>query len=96
MKPARQTLHHLTAITLVGMIVGLVAAFATAGFVEMVQYLNDQLFISTSSRANISDNALALITVAVLTLGGLIVGRLRGGGLMGRHFVCAVPTEQAP
>ena len=74
MKPARQTLHHLTAITLAGMIVGLVAAFATAGFVEMVQYLNDQLFISTTSRANISGNALALITVAVLTFGGLAVG----------------------
>lgn len=27
---------------------------------------------------------------------GLIVGRLRGGGLTGRHFVCAVPAEQAP
>ena len=74
MKPAKQTLHHLTAITLAGLIVGLVAAFATAGFVEMVQYLNDQLFISSASRAGIAGNTLALITVAALTLGGLIVG----------------------
>jgi CIC family chloride channel protein len=54
--------------------VGLVAAFATAGFVELVQYLNDQLYISAASRANISGNALAFITIAVLTFGGLIVG----------------------
>jgi len=54
MKPAaRQTVHRLTATSLAGLIVGLIAAFATVGFVELVQYLNDLLFISASSRASL-------------------------------------------
>ena len=73
-KSARRTLHHLTAISLAGLIVGLIAAFATAGFVELVLYLNDRLFISASSRAGMEAGELALITIAVLTIGGLIVG----------------------
>jgi CIC family chloride channel protein len=76
MKPAQRTLHHITAISLAGIIVGLAAAFATAGFVELVQYLNDRLFISALSRASIPAGELAMITIAVLTLGGLIVGLL--------------------
>jgi CIC family chloride channel protein len=76
MKPAQRTLHHITAISLAGIIVGLAAAFATAGFVELVQYLNDRLFISALSRASIPAGELAIITIAVLTLGGLIVGLL--------------------
>ncbi|MCG6891555.1 MAG: chloride channel protein [Gammaproteobacteria bacterium] len=76
MKPAPQTLHHIIAISLAGMIVGLVAAFATAGFVELVQYLNDRLFISALSRENLPAGELAMITIAVLTIGGLIVGLL--------------------
>jgi CIC family chloride channel protein len=76
MKPARQSLQQIIAISLAGLIVGLVTAFATAGFVELVHYLNEQLFISASSRANVPTGELAMITIGVLTIGGLIVGLL--------------------
>ena len=82
MKPAaRQTVHHLTATSLAGLIVGLIAAFATVGFVELVQYLNDLLFISASSRASLSGVQLGLITIATLTIGGLIVGLIMQFGV---------------
>ena len=71
---ARKTLQHLVTISLAGLIVGLIAAFATAGFVELVSYLNDLLMVSASSRADMDSGELALITIAVLTIGGLAVG----------------------
>jgi CIC family chloride channel protein len=82
MKPeARQTVLRLAATSLAGLIVGLIAAFATEGFVALVRYLNDLLFVSTSSRASLSGLQLALITVATLTLGGLIVGLIMQYGV---------------
>ena len=72
----RQTLHRVTALTLVGVVVGLLTAFAAIGFVALVQFLNDLLFISTDSRARLAEVPLALATIAVLTLGGLTVGLL--------------------
>jgi len=82
MKPeARQTAHRLAATSIAGLVVGLVAAFATVGFVEIVQYLNDLLFISASSRASLSGVQLSLITVATLTIGGLIVGLIMQFGV---------------
>ena len=92
MKPAQQTLHHLIAITLAGMIVGLVAAFATAGFVELVHYLNDLLLITESSRAGVPAGKLALITIAVLTLGGLIVGLILHYGVSQKAPLGAADT----
>jgi CIC family chloride channel protein len=74
-------LHRLTATSLAGLIVGLITAFATVGFVEMVQYLNDLLFISASSRASLSGMQLSLITIATLTIGGLIVGLIMQFGV---------------
>ncbi len=64
----------MLAITLVGTVVGLVAGFATIGFVELVRYLNDLLYISPDSRAGLDGFELAAITVGVLGLGGLAVG----------------------
>jgi len=92
MKPAQRTLHHITAISLAGMIVGLVAAFATAGFVELVQYLNDKLFISTLSRASMPAGELAMITIAVLTFGGLIVGLLLHYGVSSKASIGPADT----
>jgi CIC family chloride channel protein len=80
-KSARQTLRHLTAISLAGLIVGSISAFATTGFVELVQYLNDLLFVSPSSRASLAGGELALITIAVLTIGGLVVGLILNFGV---------------
>jgi CIC family chloride channel protein len=72
--PLRQTLHRLTTLSLVGLVVGLTTAFATAGFVELFNHLNDLLFISPASRSNLSAAEIAVATVAVLTCGGLVVG----------------------
>ena len=75
MKPAPQkTIKRIAAIALVGLAVGLGTAFATIGFVELVHYLNDILFINQSSRAEVEGDYLWLITMAVLTIGGLAVG----------------------
>ena len=64
----------MAALTVVGAVVGLVTAFATVGFVEMVRYLNQILFVISDSRAQLEGMQLGLVTIAVLTLGGLAVG----------------------
>ena len=63
-----QRLWRLTAISLVGLVVGLVTAFATIGFVELVQYLNEILYVSAASRAELDSARLWLGLVVGLTL----------------------------
>ena len=70
----QQTMQRMLAISLVGLIVGLITSFATIGFVELVHFLNDILYVSPSSRAHMEGSHLRLITIAVLTIGGLVVG----------------------
>ncbi len=70
----KKTIHSLLAISLSGLVVGLIAAFSTIGFVELVGYLNDILYVSASSRATLDSSHLWWITIAVLSLGGLLVG----------------------
>jgi len=48
-KTTTQAIKRMTAISLVGLVAGLTAAFATIGFVELVHYLNDVLYVSASS-----------------------------------------------
>ena len=75
MKPRpQQTIQRMLAISLVGLVVGLIASFATIGFVELVSSLTDILYVSPSSRENMEGDHLGLITMAVLTIGGLVVG----------------------
>lgn len=69
-----QIIKRMAAISLVGLISGLIAAFATIGFVELVQYLNDLLYVSPTSRAELAVGQLWMVTIAVLTIGGLLVG----------------------
>jgi len=71
---SQQTIQRMLVISLVGLIVGLIASFATIGFVELVKYLTDILYVSPSSRAQAQGEHLWLITIAVLTIGGLVVG----------------------
>ena len=73
---SQQTLQRMTALALVGVVVGLITAFAAIGFVAAVEYLNDLLFVSSASRTTLGGAPLALVTIAVLTLGGLAVGLL--------------------
>ncbi len=92
---ARKTISQLSTISLAGLIVGSVAAFATAGFVELVHYLNDRLYVSPSSRATLAGGELALVTIAVLTLGGLLVGLILRYGVDRRVPLTPVDTIYA-
>ncbi len=69
-----KALQRLIAVTLTGLAVGLVAAFATTGFVEGVRYLNDLLYVSSASRLGLDPGKLFIITMITLTTGGLAVG----------------------
>ena len=68
------TIQRMLAISLVGLIVGLSAAFATVGFVELVHLLNETLFVTSASRATLDSYQLTWITFIVLGGGGLMVG----------------------
>ena len=92
---ARHTVHHLTAISIAGLFVGLIAAFATVGFVELVQYLNDNLFVSTAARAGRDTLQLTIATIAVLTIGGLVVGLILRYGVEHRAPLGPADTIQA-
>ena len=70
----QQTIQRMAAISLVGLVAGLIAAFATIGFVELVAYLNEILYVSASSRTQLEAESLWVVTIAVLTIGGLVVG----------------------
>ena len=74
LKLARLTFHQIIAISLVGTIVGLSTAFATVGFVRLVRFLNELLFVSAASRVDMAAGELAIITILVLSGGGLILG----------------------
>jgi CIC family chloride channel protein len=92
MNPApQQTIKRMAAIALVGLVVGLTTAFATIGFVELVHYLTDILYISQSSRAETEGEYLWLITIAVLTIGGLAVGLILQYGV--NHGEAVGPPE---
>ncbi|TNF86748.1 MAG: CBS domain-containing protein [Gammaproteobacteria bacterium] len=69
-----QKLQRMAAISLVGLVVGLISAFATIGFVELVNFLNDLLYVSAPSRSGLDSGKLWLTTIGVLSIGGLIVG----------------------
>lgn len=87
----RKVLLRLAGVTLVGLVVGLSAAFATTAFVEAVRFLNRVLFVSAASRAGIDPLSLFAITASILSGGGLVVGLLlRYGVESGRP---AGPTD---
>ncbi|MDN6181070.1 MAG: chloride channel protein [Halomonas subglaciescola] len=64
-------------LVLLGALTGGLAALAAAGFVSAVIWLNDLLLISPRGRMMFDHpQALAIATVAIPTLGGLVVGQL--------------------
>lgn len=91
----RQTVQNMAALALVGIGVGLITAFATTGFVELVQHLNRILFIAPDSRAQLVGMQLGLITIAVLTVGGLAVGLILQYGVDRRVSIGPVETIYA-
>ena len=91
LKP-QQTLHQIAAISLVGVGVGLTAAIATVGFVKLVLWLNDLLHVSAATRVGLPAGELALITIGVLTSGGLILGLILHYGVKGNSALGPVDT----
>ncbi len=69
-----QTIQRMLAISLVGLVAGLIAAFATVGFVELVHWLNRALFVTKASRATLEPLQLWWVSLTVLGGGGLFVG----------------------
>lgn len=64
-------------LVVLGALIGSLAALAAVGFVSAVIWLNDLLLISPRGRMMFDHpEALAIATVAVPTLGGLVVGQL--------------------
>ena len=94
-KPPHQTLQRMAALALVGVVVGLISAFATTGFVELVSYINQILFVSKESRAQLQGMQLGLVTIAVLTLGGLAVGLILRYGVDRKAPIGPVETIYA-
>jgi chloride channel protein, CIC family len=70
-------IRRVAIVTFLGFAVGCVVALAAVGFVDAVEWLNDALFISPRSRMLAANEPwLAAVTIAVPTLGGLVVGIL--------------------
>ncbi|MFW5969798.1 MAG: chloride channel protein [Halofilum sp. (in: g-proteobacteria)] len=65
------------AVSLLGLVLGGLASLAATGFVAVVEWLNDVLWVSARSRMIHGDwRWLPWVTVAVLATGGLLVGLL--------------------
>ncbi len=71
---AHLTIYQMLALSAIGLVVGTISSFGTIGFVELVHWLNVQLYITAESRSQLEPGMLALTTIAALTLGGLLVG----------------------
>ena len=70
-----EAFRRIVIITFLGVAVGGVVAMLAVGFVEAILWLNDLLYISPASRGRVTDTGwLAIVTVAVPTVAGLIVG----------------------
>lgn len=68
---------RIVGVTLFGIFTGAIASLAAIGFVDLIDWLNDLLFISPRSRVLLGNASwLPLATIAVPALGGLIVGLL--------------------
>lgn len=77
MPTASSTVLRILRVTLFGILTGTIASIAAIGFVDLVDWLNDLLFISPRSRVLAGAAPwLPLATVAVPAFGGLIVGLL--------------------
>ncbi len=91
----RRPFYHMAALAVVGLVVGMVSAFATVGFVEMVAYLNELFFVSASRRDGLDTLQLAAVTIGALTLGGLAVGLILRYGVSEKASLGPVDTIYA-
>ena len=80
------------------LIVGVLSALVAQLFVALVVKLNDLLLVAPSSRSMFDDQTLVIATLAVPTIGGLVVGLIRHfGGAHAAHgpaeIIAAVQTR---
>ncbi len=78
---AHITLYRMLVLSLIGLTVGSISSFATIGFVELVLWLNDVLYVTQAGREQLDSGMLAIVTISVLTLGGLLVGIILNIGI---------------
>lgn len=73
--PVRAVARRALGVVTFGVATGTLAALASIAFVDGYQWLNELLFITPESRAAVDSQALLVaVTLAVPTLGGLVVG----------------------
>lgn len=69
-------LYRIVALSLLGTVIGVIVSLCALGFIECVQWLNDQLLVSPRTRIQFEQNPIlvAAATILVPAAGGLIVG----------------------
>lgn len=73
----RGVAYRFCVLTLMAIIIGTMVSYAAIGFIEGVSWLNETFLVSPRSRVQIQNQSwLILMTLAVPTLGGLLVGVL--------------------
>jgi CIC family chloride channel protein len=77
-------IYGMLVVALIGLVVGTTSSFATIGFVEIVLWLNQNLFITSDSRSGLQSSTLTIATILIPTIGGLIVGLILRYGVAGR------------
>jgi CIC family chloride channel protein len=76
-RPVENAFYRITILIIVACIIGGIVSLAAIAFLEAVAFLNTLLFVSPHTRIQIQDSLLlGIVTVAVPTLGGLLVGFL--------------------
>jgi CIC family chloride channel protein len=80
-------MYRMLVVASIGVVVGTISSFTTIGFVEIVHWLNQLLFVTADSRSNLPSNTLSIVTILIPTVGGLIVGLiLRFGVASGKSL----------
>lgn len=72
-----QTVSRILLIISFALVIGAVASFTAIFFVDAVHYLNRALLIAPDARASLGAYPLMVATVAIPTVGGLVIGQLR-------------------
>ena len=74
-RPVENAFYRITILITVACIIGGIVSLAAIAFLESVAFLNTVLFVAPHTRIQIQNSQLlALVTVSVPTLGGLLVG----------------------
>jgi CIC family chloride channel protein len=76
-------MYRMLVVALIGLVVGTISSFATIGFIEIVHWLNQILFITAESRSGLQSSTLTIATILIPTIGGLVVGLILRYGVAG-------------